>query len=153
MRTVPLELIADRDHYEQVIQAVLGATNSVWIATANLTERAEMLGRLREAAVEDLTAKLQKMSIKIKNKEEMANVASIASNNDREIGELLNLSWERVRKLETQALGFLRVVHGAELAPLLFHSSYTHEDLAEELRSPELIAMQERLQDLILGVG
>ena len=38
MRTVPLELIADRDHYEQVIQAVLGATNSVWIATANLKE-------------------------------------------------------------------------------------------------------------------
>ena len=38
MRTVPVELSADRDHYEQVSQAGLGATNSVWIATANLKE-------------------------------------------------------------------------------------------------------------------
>jgi phosphatidylserine/phosphatidylglycerophosphate/cardiolipin synthase-like enzyme len=37
-RTVSLELLADRDHYGQVTQAVLEATRSVWIATANLKE-------------------------------------------------------------------------------------------------------------------
>ena len=37
-RTVSLELLADRDHYDQVTQAVLEATRSVWIATANLKE-------------------------------------------------------------------------------------------------------------------
>jgi chaperonin GroEL len=38
------------------------------------------------------------MSIKIKDKEAMANVASIASNNDREIGELLADAMEKVGK-------------------------------------------------------
>ena len=33
-----LDLLADRDHYEQVTQAVLEARQSVWIATANLKE-------------------------------------------------------------------------------------------------------------------
>jgi len=51
-----------------------------------------------EKAVEDLTARLEKMSIKIKSKDEMANVASIASNNDREIGELLAEAMEKVGK-------------------------------------------------------
>ena len=37
-RSVSLELLADRDHYEQVTQAVLEARHSVWIATANLKE-------------------------------------------------------------------------------------------------------------------
>lgn len=51
-----------------------------------------------EAAVSDITEKLSKMSIKIKNKEEMANVASIASNNDSEIGNLLADAMEKVGK-------------------------------------------------------
>jgi chaperonin GroEL len=38
------------------------------------------------------------MSIKIKNKSEMANVASIAANNDAEIGELLASAMEKVGK-------------------------------------------------------
>src|SRR6186713_2565769 len=42
-----------------------------------------------EKAVEDITERLKKMSIKIKEKSEMANVASIAANNDREIGNKL----------------------------------------------------------------
>lgn len=37
-RKVSLELLADRDHYDQVTQAVLEARRSVWIATANLKE-------------------------------------------------------------------------------------------------------------------
>jgi chaperonin GroEL len=51
-----------------------------------------------EKAVEDMTEKLRKMSIKIKDHSEMANVASIASNNDREIGELLAKAMEKVGK-------------------------------------------------------
>ncbi|MEQ8790863.1 MAG: chaperonin GroEL [Pirellulaceae bacterium] len=51
-----------------------------------------------EKAVEDITEKLHKMSIKIKDKAEMANVATIASNNDREIGELLAGAMEKVGK-------------------------------------------------------
>ena len=51
-----------------------------------------------ERAVADITAKLEKMSIKIKDKAEMANVASIASNNDREIGDLLSEAMSKVGK-------------------------------------------------------
>ncbi|MFO0902782.1 MAG: chaperonin GroEL [Pirellulales bacterium] len=51
-----------------------------------------------EAAVSDITEKLQKMSIKIKDKSEMTNVASIAANNDRDIGTLLADAMEKVGK-------------------------------------------------------
>ncbi len=51
-----------------------------------------------ERAVADITEKLHKMSIKIKDKSEMANVASIAANNDREIGTLLADAMEKVGK-------------------------------------------------------
>ena len=51
-----------------------------------------------EQAVEDITAKLKSASIKIKNKTEMAQVASIAANNDGEIGGLLADAMERVGK-------------------------------------------------------
>jgi chaperonin GroEL len=51
-----------------------------------------------EKAVADITEKLTKMSIKIKEKAEMANVASIAANNDREIGNLLADAMEKVGK-------------------------------------------------------
>ena len=51
-----------------------------------------------EAAVTDIVAKLKQMSIKVKTKEEMAHVASIAANNDREIGELLGDAMEQVGK-------------------------------------------------------
>ena len=51
-----------------------------------------------EKAVADISEKLGKMSIKIKDKSEMANVASIAANNDREIGELLAGAMDKVGK-------------------------------------------------------
>jgi chaperonin GroEL len=51
-----------------------------------------------ERAVSDITEKLHKMSIKIKDKSEMANVATIAANNDREIGNLLADAMEKVGK-------------------------------------------------------
>ncbi len=37
-RDVPLRVIADREHYEHVMRAVLEARQSVWIATANLKD-------------------------------------------------------------------------------------------------------------------
>ena len=51
-----------------------------------------------ESAVSDICDKLTKMSIKIKNKSEMSNIASIAANNDAEIGELLASAMEKVGK-------------------------------------------------------
>ncbi len=51
-----------------------------------------------ERAVADINALLDKASIKVKTAEEMANVASIAANNDREIGELLAGAMEKVGK-------------------------------------------------------
>ena len=51
-----------------------------------------------ETAVQAVTDKLSSMSIKIKNKSEMANVASIAANNDKEIGDLLSDAMEKVGK-------------------------------------------------------
>jgi chaperonin GroEL len=51
-----------------------------------------------EQAVEAITAELKKNSIKIKSTEEMAQVATIASNGDREIGDMLAKAMEKVGK-------------------------------------------------------
>ncbi|TWU55498.1 chaperonin GroEL [Rubripirellula reticaptiva] len=51
-----------------------------------------------EAAVADITDKLHKMATKVKDKEAMANVATIAANNDREIGDLLADAMSKVGK-------------------------------------------------------
>ena len=51
-----------------------------------------------EKAVEQITAKLKEMSIPVKGKKEMAQVAAIAANNDMEIGELLAEAMDKVGK-------------------------------------------------------
>jgi chaperonin GroEL len=51
-----------------------------------------------EKAVEDITAELKKMSIKIKSTQEMAQVGTIASNGDTEIGTMLAEAMEKVGK-------------------------------------------------------
>ena len=51
-----------------------------------------------ERAVDDISDKLAKMSIKIKDRDDMENVGSIASNNDRQIGSLLADAMEKVGK-------------------------------------------------------
>jgi len=51
-----------------------------------------------EKAVTDITAKLKEMSIPVKGKKEMAQVASIAANNDPEIGDLLAEAMDKVGK-------------------------------------------------------
>jgi chaperonin GroEL len=51
-----------------------------------------------EKAVADITGKLREMSIPVKGKKEMAQVASIAANNDTEIGDLLAEAMDKVGK-------------------------------------------------------
>ncbi|GAB5402756.1 MAG: chaperonin GroEL [Aureliella sp.] len=51
-----------------------------------------------EKAVEDITAKLHTMAKKVRDKSEMANVATIAANNDRAIGDLLAEAMDKVGK-------------------------------------------------------
>jgi chaperonin GroEL len=51
-----------------------------------------------EKAVEDITAELKKMAVKIKSTEEMAQVGTVASNGDREIGDMLAKAMEKVGK-------------------------------------------------------
>ena len=51
-----------------------------------------------DRAVADITEKLKSMSITIKSKKEMAQVGSVASNNDSEIGDLLAEAMEKVGK-------------------------------------------------------
>ena len=51
-----------------------------------------------EQAVEDISKKLGNMSIKIKTKQEMASVGSIAANNDAEIGKILSDAMDKVGK-------------------------------------------------------
>ncbi|OYP34580.1 chaperonin GroEL [Rhodopirellula sp. MGV] len=51
-----------------------------------------------ETAVSDITEKLHSMATKVKDQSAMADVATIASNNDREIGELLADAMSKVGK-------------------------------------------------------
>ena len=51
-----------------------------------------------ERAVADITAQLEKMSIPVKSRNQMAEVAAVAANNDREIGEILAEAMEKVGK-------------------------------------------------------
>ncbi|MFK8136808.1 MAG: chaperonin GroEL [Bdellovibrionales bacterium] len=51
-----------------------------------------------DKAVEAVTAELKKMSKPVKNKEEIAQVATISANNDREIGNQISEAMDRVGK-------------------------------------------------------
>src|SRR2546427_2953002 len=51
-----------------------------------------------EKAVEDIVEKLKKMSIPVKSKKDMEAVASVASNNDAEIGRIIAEAMDRVGK-------------------------------------------------------
>ena len=51
-----------------------------------------------EKAVDDITDKLRKMSISVKDRKEMSQVGAVAANNDQEIGDLLAEAMERVGK-------------------------------------------------------
>src|SRR5438309_10779313 len=51
-----------------------------------------------EKAVDDITEKLKKMSIAVKSKKDMENVATVASNNDAEIGRIIAEAMDKVGK-------------------------------------------------------
>jgi len=72
--------------FNEGLRAVVSGVNPVQLKTGI------------EKAVADVTEKLHGMSIKIKNRKEMAQVAAVASNNDNEIGELLAEAMEKVGK-------------------------------------------------------
>jgi chaperonin GroEL len=51
-----------------------------------------------QLGVEAAVAELERLSKKVKGKEELANVASVSANNDRELGELISEAMDRVGK-------------------------------------------------------
>src|SRR5881409_2341544 len=51
-----------------------------------------------QMATEAAVAELERMSKKVKGKEELANVASVSANNDRQIGELISEAMDKVGK-------------------------------------------------------
>src|ERR671934_642746 len=57
-----------------------------------------LMKRGMDRAVEDIVEKLKKMSIPVKSKKDMENVATIASNNDQEIGRIIAEAMEKVGK-------------------------------------------------------
>ena len=56
------------------------------------------LQRGLQMGVEAAVAELERLSKKVKSKEELANVASVSANNDRELGELISEAMDRVGK-------------------------------------------------------
>ena len=72
--------------FNEGIKAVVSGVNPVQLKTGI------------EKAIADISAELGKMSIQIKTKKEMAQVGSIAANNDTEIGNILADAMEKVGK-------------------------------------------------------
>src|SRR5262252_5466603 len=72
--------------FNEGLRAVVAGTNPM------------LMKRGIEQAVEDIVEQLKKMSIKIKGKRDMDNVASVASNNDSEIGGKIAEAMEKVGK-------------------------------------------------------
>ncbi|MGI9105064.1 MAG: chaperonin GroEL [Pyrinomonadaceae bacterium] len=104
--------------------------------------------RATEAAVADL----ERQSKKVKSKEDLANVASVSANNDRELGELISEAMERVgkdgvvtveesRTLETE----LEIVEGMQF-DRGYVSAYfvTNPDRMEAVLEDPLILIHEK---------
>src|SRR5436309_1371077 len=72
--------------YNEGLRAVVSGVNPM------------LMKRGIEKAVEDITEKLKKMSIPVKSKKDMENVASVASNNDMEIGRIIAEAMDKVGK-------------------------------------------------------
>jgi chaperonin GroEL len=72
--------------YNEGLRAVVSGVNPM------------LMKRGIEKAVEEIVEKLKKMSIPVKSKKDMQNVASIAANNDDEIGGIIAEAMEKVGK-------------------------------------------------------
>src|SRR3954470_2448917 len=108
------------DHYENMGAAMVkevasktsdvagdGTTTATVLAEAIFNEGLKavvsgvnpmLMKRGMEKAVEDIVAKLQGMKIDIKSEQDLENVASVASNNDREIGKIIAQAMSKVGK-------------------------------------------------------
>src|SRR5437868_5590407 len=72
--------------YNEGLKAVVAGTNPM------------LMKRGIERAVEDVVAKLLTMKIDVKSKKDMENVATVAANNDSEIGRIIAEAMDRVGK-------------------------------------------------------
>jgi chaperonin GroEL len=72
--------------FNEGLRAVVAGSNSM------------LMKRGMDKAVEDIVERLKKMSIPVKSKKDMENVASVASNNDVEIGRIIAEAMEKVGK-------------------------------------------------------
>src|SRR6516162_243900 len=72
--------------YNEGLRAVVSGANPM------------LMKRGIEKAVEDVVTKLKSMKIDVKTKQDLENVASVASNNDREIGRIIAEAMEKVGK-------------------------------------------------------
>jgi chaperonin GroEL len=72
--------------YNEGLRAVVSGANPM------------LMKRGMDKAVEDITEKLKKSSIPVKNKKDMENVAAVASNNDQEIGRIIAEAMDKVGK-------------------------------------------------------
>src|SRR4051794_18275610 len=85
--------------YNEGLKAVVAGTNPM------------LMKRGIERAVEDVVARLRTMKIDVKSKKDMQNVASVAANNDDEIGTIIAEAMDKVGKD-----GVLTVEEGKTLA-------------------------------------
>jgi chaperonin GroEL len=72
--------------YNEGLRAVVSGVNPM------------LMKRGMDQAVEDIVAKVEKMSIPVKGKKDLENVASIAANNDEEIGRIIAEAMDKVGK-------------------------------------------------------
>src|SRR5687768_9618908 len=72
--------------YNEGLRAVVSGVNPM------------LMQRGMEKAVEDIVEKLKKMSIAVKGKKDLENVATIAANNDHEIGKIIAEAMDKVGK-------------------------------------------------------
>src|SRR3954467_14103615 len=72
--------------YNEGLRAVVAGTNPM------------LMKRGIEKAVDDIVTKLQGMKIDVKSKKDMQNVASVAANNDEEIGRIIAEAMDKVGK-------------------------------------------------------
>jgi chaperonin GroEL len=122
-----------------------------------------------QTATDAVVAELQRISRKVKNKEDLMNVASVSANNDREIGKLISEAMEQVGKdgvvTVEEAKGLqteLEIVEGMQfdrgyLSPYFVTNADRMEAVLEEplilLHEKKISAMRDLLPILEQAAG
>jgi len=105
-----------------------------------------------QIATDAVVAELQRISRKVKNQEELMNVASVSANNDREIGKLISEAMEQVGKdgvvTVEEAKGLqteLEIVEGMQFDRGYLSSYFvTNADRMESVLEDPLILLHEK---------